>query len=306
MGQDGHLLTTYEALHTLGSRFAEGKTNLVVLVGNPGLMKTETIRRACQNKALLYVNGKKSPVELYRDLYEHLDELVLLDDVEPLLDNKDGQVLLRALTETTETKTISWGTRTTVRDEDDNEIPRSFMTTSRVFIIANTWRKGGIFSAIESRANKFLFAPSWSEVYKEAGTWFTDQVVMDYVHAHLGHMDHPDARLLLKAVEMRRLALPGHDWQEVFDPCMRMDRVDQEIVRLLAVKSMSQTERVAEFVKGGFGDRATFFRRLKKQRGLTAQDIPERIVVQKKPVARPVPSTPTNMAGATTMRLVLN
>jgi hypothetical protein len=231
MTQDGHLLTTYEALHTLGRRFGEGKINLGVLVGAPGLMKTETIRRACQNKALLYVNGKKSPVELFRELYEYRDARVLLDDVEPLLDTKDGQVLIRALTETTVTKTISWGTRTTVLDGDGNEIPRSFTTKSRVFIIANNWRKGGIFSAIESRANKFLFTPSWGELYREAGNWFRDQEVLDYVHQNLGHMDHPDVRLLLKAVEMRRLALPGHDWRDVFDPCIHMDSVDREIAR---------------------------------------------------------------------------
>lgn len=305
MTEEGHLLTTYEALHMLAKRFAEGRSNLIVLVGAPGLMKTETVRRACKKKPLLYVNGKKSPVELFRDLYEYRDALVLLDDVEPLLDNKDGQVLIRALTETTATKTISWGTRTTVVDGEGNEIPRSFTTQSRVFIIANHWRKGGIFSAIESRANKFFFTPSWPEVYKEAGTWFHDQDVLDYVHSNLGHMDHPDARLLVKAVEMRRLALPGHDWQEVFDHCMRMDRIDQEVARLLAVEGMSQKERVAEFVNGGFGDRATFFRRKKKQESLKAQEIPERIVVQK-PVARPAQPVRRQTRGNNTMSLVMN
>lgn len=302
MNQDGHLLTTYEAFHTLARRFADGKINLVLLVGAPGLMKTETVRRACGNKELLHVKAKKSPVDFYCDLYEHRDALVLLDDVEPLLNNNDGQVLIRALTETTVTKTVSWGTRATVLD--GNGIPRSFTTQSRVFIIANNWPKGGIFSAIESRGNKFLFAPSWAEVYKQAATWFRDQEVLDYVHQNLSHMVNPDARLLLKAVEMRRLALPGHDWREIFDPCMQMDRVDKEVARLLKV-SMTQKERVAEFVNGGFGDRATFFRRLKKQRSLEAQPTPERIVVQKKPVV-PIQPAGKRMGGAETMSLIMN
>ena len=305
MTQDGHPLTTYEALHALASRFADGKVNLVILVGAPGLMKTQTVTRACQGRPFLHVNAKKSPIEFYRDLYEHRDALVILDDVEPLLDSKDGQVLIRALTETTATKTISWGPRTTILDSDGNAIPRSFTTKSRVFIVANTWRVGGIFSAIESRGNKFLFSPAWAEVYVEAGNWFHQQEILDYVHANLSQMKAPDVRLLLKAREMRRLALPGHNWRDVFDPCMQMDGVDREIIRLLKETHLTQKERVAEFEKGGFGDRATFFRRLKKQRSLTAQAIPERVIVQKKSVVLPVQPVRTSSGGADTMSLVL-
>jgi hypothetical protein len=305
MSLDGHLLTTYEALKQLATRFAVGQVNLVILVGAPGLMKSESVKRACRGKALLHVKDKKSPVDLYRDLYEHRDALVILDDVDPLLGNDDGKVLLRSLTETTVTKSVSWGTRATILDSNGTPIPKSFTTKSRVFLIANDWRTGGIFSAIESRGHKFLFKPSWAEVYKEAATWFHNQEILDYVHTHLGQMSNPDVRLLLKAQEMRRLALPGHDWREVFDPCMQMDRVDQEIARLLAVEGMSQKERVAEFVKGGFGDRATFFRRLKKQRILTAQEIPERIVVQKKAVA-PIQPAGKRTGGTGTMRLIMN
>jgi len=305
MSQDGHPLTTFEALHTLASRFADGTVNLVILIGAPGLMKTQTVTRACQGRPCLHVNAKKSPIDLYRDLYEHRDALVILDDVEPLLDSKDGQVLIRALTETTTTKTISWGTRTRILDSDGTAIPKSFTTKSRVFIVANTWRKGGIFTAIESRGNKFLFSPSWSEVYTEAGTWFHHQEILDHVHANLSQMKSPDVRLLLKAREMRRLALPGHNWRDVFDPCMQMDGVDREILRLLKETHLTQTERVAEFVKGGFGDRATFFRRLKKQKATTGEQIPERVVVQKKSVVLPVQPVQTSSGGADTMSLFL-
>jgi hypothetical protein len=305
MSQDGHPLTTFEALHTLAKRFADGTVNLVILIGAPCLMKTETVRRACQGRPCLHVNAKKSPIDLFRDLYEYRDALVILDDVEPLLDSKDGQVLIRALTETTATKTISWGTRTKVVDGDGTAIPKSFTTKSRVFIVANTWRKDGIFAAIESRGNKFVFSPSWAEVYTEAGTWFHQQEILDYVHANLSQMKSPDVRLLLKAKEMRRLAIPGHNWRDVFDPCMQMDGVDREIIRLLKETHLTQKERVAKFVKGGFGDRATFFRRLRKQKARTDEQIPERVIVQKKSVVLPVQPVRTSSGGADTLSLVL-
>lgn len=164
-------------------------------------------------------------------------------------------------------------------DRDGNEIPKSFTTTSRVMIIANRWRKGGIFEAIESRGNKFLFKPSWKQVYEQAGTWFRDQEVLDYVHENLEVMRNPDVRLLKKAVELRNLALPGHDWRDVFSPCMRIDRVQQEVIRLMGIQGISQEERVTRFTAGGFGDRATFFRRRKKITATQAEPTPPRIIV---------------------------
>jgi len=305
MSKDGIVLRTYEALNTLADRFAEGHLNLTILIGSPGLMKTKALERACRGRALIHVTAKKSPVEFYKDLYEKRDALVLLDDVESAYKDDDGKVLLRSLTETTEEKTVVWGTRTKILDGDGNEIPKSFTTKSRVFIITNNWRTGGIYSAIESRGNKFVFTPSWAEVYSQAGTWFRDQEILDYVHANLGRMKHPDVRLLKNALDMRLLNLPGHDWREVFDHCMQMDRVDREIARLIKNEGMTQKERVAEFVKGGFGDRATFFRRLKKLRMLTdEQPIPERIIVPEKSIVLPAKPIQRPSGGSDTMGFI--
>ena len=85
----------------------------------------------------------------------------------------------------------------------------------------------------------------------------------------------------------------------------RIQKYEMPIIRLLKETHLTQKERVAEFEKGGFGDRATFFRRLKKQRSLTAQAIPERVIVQKKSVVLPVQPVRTSSGGADTMSLVL-
>jgi hypothetical protein len=86
---------------------------------------------------------------------------------------------------------------------------------------------------------------------------------------------------------------------------MQMDGVDREIIRLLKETHLTQKERVAEFVKGGFGDRATFFRRLRKQKARTDEQIPERVIVQKKSVVLPAQPVRTSSGGADTMSLVL-
>lgn len=280
---DGMNISTYSDLQTIAQQFADSQVNLLLLIGRPGLMKTETFKHACLGEPALFISGKKAPLDLYIDLYAHRNQLVVLDDVEPLLDNKDGQVLIRGLTETTKVKRISWGTRTSLLNQDSKPVPRSFLTSSRVCIIANKWKSNGIFEAIESRAIKFTFTPSWAEVYTEAGKWFHDQEVLDYVYNNISTMKNPDARLLNKAVEIRKLGLQSQDWRAVFDACMDSDAVDREVMRLLADTALTQTERVAQFEAGGFGDRATFFRRRKKLLDIQAVPLPTRIVVSTQP-----------------------
>jgi hypothetical protein len=57
-----------------------------------------------------------------------------------------------------------------------------------------------------------------------------------------------------------------------------MDRVQAEVERLLSL-GISNAERARLFTKGGFGDRATFYRRLAKRPTPTPQALPQRIVV---------------------------
>jgi hypothetical protein len=272
------VLTTYDELRQTARKFVEGRIPLMVLVGSPGLGKTQVLEGAYSGLPYLKVDGKKAPLDLYVDLFRHLDQPVLLDDVDTLLDNKDGQVLIRQLTDTKPLRGVSWGTRTKILDTLSPPVPRFFHTRSPVCVIANRWRSTGIFGAIESRATLFRFKPSWAEAYEYAGQWFDDQEVLDYVHAHLGVMTNPDLRLLRQAVTVRSLGLMSQDWRQLFDSCIAMDRVQAEVERLLSLK-ISNAERARLFTKGGFGDRATFYRRLAKRPTPTPQALPQRIVV---------------------------
>jgi hypothetical protein len=62
---------------------------------------------------------------------------------------------------------------------------------------------------------------------------------------------------------------------------MTTDRVQQEVIRLLNIQGLSQEERVKQFMAGGFGDRATFFRRKKRIMAIQSEPKPPRIIVPK-------------------------
>lgn len=270
--------TTYDELRHTAKKFAQGEISLMIVVGTPGLGKTQILEEVCHGIPYLKVDGKKGPLDLFVDLHRHIDQPVILDDVDPLLNDKNGQVLIRQLTDTKPLKGVSWGTRTTILDNLDPPVPRHFYTQSPVCLITNKWRSTGIFGAIESRAMLFRFDPSWSEAYEYAGTWFKDQEILDYVHSNLWQLRHPDLRLLKQAVDLRNLGLASQDWRKVFSHCLTVDSVEQEIRRLLALK-VSNAERARQFVSGGFGNRATYYRRFDKIKNKTVQVIPPRIMV---------------------------
>jgi hypothetical protein len=275
-------LKTYESLKETASSFANGSLPLVVLIGDPGLGKTETFKDSCSGKPFLHISGNKRPFDLYIDLHRHIDQPVILDDVETLTSKDEGKVLIRQLTETTSVKTVSWGSQTRILDTLDPPVPRAFYTRSPVCLVTNKWRSVGIMKAIESRAVMFDFQPSWMEAYQYAGTWFDDQEILDFVHENLGVMKNPDLRLLVKAKSLRNARL---DWRALFDDCIgagggqatRRNR-QAEVRRLLGL-SLPMEERVRQFEAGGWGDRATFYRDKKEILASDSEAIPPRIIV---------------------------
>jgi len=288
-------LKTYENLKETASSFANGCLPLVVLIGDPGLGKTETFKESCTGKPFLHISGNKRPFDLYIDLHRHIDQPVILDDVDTLMSKDEGKVLIRQLTETTSVKTVSWGSQTRILDTLDPPVPRAFHTRSPVCLVTNKWRSVGIMKAIESRAVMFDFKPSWMEAYQYAGTWFDDQEILDYVHSNLGVMKDPDLRLLVKSRSLRNAGL---DWRALFDPCIGAGggqstrRNRQAEVRRLLELNLPMEERVRQFEAGGWGDRATFYRDKKEMLATESQAIPPRIIV---------PTPTTNTVGATTL-----
>lgn len=297
MSMTPYPLATYEDLKSRAVSFAQAKLPLVVLIGNPGLGKTETFKDACEGSPFLHISGNKRPFDLYIDLHRNIDKPVILDDVEPLMGKDEGKVLIRQLTETVSLKTVAWGSQTRILDNLDPPVPHSFLTRSPVCLVTNKWRSTGIMKAIESRAVLFDFTPSWIEAYKYAGTWFHDQEVLDFVHSNLAVMRNPDLRLLVKAKMLRDAGL---EWQSLFDDCIGAGggqsserRKQAEVERLLAL-DLPMEERVRLFEGGGFGERATFYRHKKKILQAKSQVIPPRIVVSSKAT-----SGATKASGAT-------
>ena len=257
---------TYEDLERYLGAFAAGHMNLLILVGAAGLAKSRTVRRLLGKKTA-WIEGNATPFGMYRKLYRHRDEFVVIDDVDSLYADKNGIRLLKCLCQTEEEKAVAW--HSAARSLEREGIPREFVTRSRVVIICNDWRTlNRNVAALQDRGHVLVFAPTAAEVHRKTGEWFTTEPdVYRWFGENLHLVREPSMRLYLRAAELKRA---GMDWMEVLPLAPENPR--QRLAAELAADGSFATQeaRAREFGVRGGGCRATYFnhaRRL-KQSGL--------------------------------------
>ncbi len=102
---------TYSELGPYLQCWSDRKLNLLILCGSGGTGKSTLLRKAAGPNTL-YCEGRLTSFQLFRDLYEHRDELVVLDDLKTVAGDSDLLALLKSLCQTEPIKTISWNTAT--------------------------------------------------------------------------------------------------------------------------------------------------------------------------------------------------
>lgn len=105
---------TYAEMMRYLRKFAAGDLALVLLLGRPGIGKTEMARSALNIGSEtdcigpLYVEGHAQPFGLYHYLWLHRDQPIVLDDLDRLYAKSDCVRLLKALCNNRRTKRLSW------------------------------------------------------------------------------------------------------------------------------------------------------------------------------------------------------
>lgn len=242
-------------------RFAEGKYNSLIVLGNTGLGKTEAIKEAVKHH-LLYEGGEPSAFQFYCDLYKHRDDFVILDDVSPkFFKDHNTNSYLKILTNTVRIKTMGWPTSTLGPYTDP---PNRFETQSRVVILANEWQSlNEHIRAIEGRSFSFRFEPDATEVHLEVarGGWFHDQEVYEFIWTYLPLITKPDLRYYVNIAQQKQA---GADWRKRGLEMLIGDERMQRVAELLEDQALASNKRRAiEFVNRGYGARSTFYECLK-------------------------------------------
>ncbi|MCE9567118.1 MAG: hypothetical protein K8U57_34380, partial [Planctomycetes bacterium] len=173
-------VTTYADLNRFLNAFGSGHLNLLILLGLPGVGKSQAARRVLSKDTTGWVEGHATGFGLYCATHEHRDKPLVIDDVDSLYRDRAAVRLLKGLCQTDPTKTVGWYSDAKTLDRDG--IPKSFSTTSRVCLIANEWKTLSVnVAAIEDRGCVLHFTPDALEVHRMAATWFWDQEVHDFI-----------------------------------------------------------------------------------------------------------------------------
>ena len=180
-------LEAYADLHQFATAFAEGHLGLLILLGPPGVGKSQILHELL-GQAACFVSGNASAFGVFCHAYWHRDQPIVLDDVDGLARDRQGVRLLKALCQTDREKTVGWFTQAAALE--NLGIPQTFKTKSQVAIVANSWCLSEDVQALEDRAHLVVFDPSPLEVHLKAATWFWDQEIFDFIAAVL-LLDHP-------------------------------------------------------------------------------------------------------------------
>lgn len=199
-------LRTYAELESYLADFVLGTYLFLIIIGRPGLAKTESIKRAIRGRQILYYKGGQlTPAQFFIDCYHHRGEPVILDDAEHLLDNKVGAKLISALGDTSPAKMLAYATTGRVL----GEVPQMYSTTSPLCILSN---RISLPDEIQSRAVMLYFSPSNEEIHRAASAWFWDQEIHDWFGVHLHRLAPLDARWYLIAHQDKQ---SGRDWRQI-------------------------------------------------------------------------------------------
>ena len=265
-------LSSYDRLEAYLRAFAQGHFNLLILVGAGGLAKSRSVRAVLNGKAC-WIEGNATPFGMYVRLYKHLDQFVVIDDVDALYADRSGVRYLKCLCQTEEEKAVAW--HSDARSLERQGIPREFSTKSRVVIISNDWKTlNKNVAALQDRGHVLFFQPSPAEVHTQAGKWFDDREIYEWFAANLHRIRDPSLRHYVRA---RELKAAGMDWTDVLavEAENKRDRLAAEL--LASTAHGTTAARVKAFVEQGGGCRATFFnyrRKLASGNGVSGEAKP--------------------------------
>ncbi len=254
-------VTTYEELQQFVEAFAANKLNLLILVGAAGIAKSQMLRAVVGGRAF-WVEGNATAFGIYQGIFQHLDESIVIDDVDSLYSDRAAVRLLKCVCQTDYVKRVGWHSATA--NLVAAGIPREFETRSRVCIIANEWKSlNANVAAVQDRGHLVFFEPTPQEIHLQVAQWFWDQEVFDWFAEYLHLMPEPSMRHYVRAAELKEAGL---DWVKV----LLSDTVPEKALLIAKLKAdpayAEERDRVAAFGQLSGGGQTTYYKWAKRIR----------------------------------------
>lgn len=260
-GRKPKVVVSYDELIAYIESFRASSMSLLVIIGGPGLGKTQIVQRVLGKEHCL-IEGGVSAYVLYRNLFLNQNKLVVIDDVDNLHRDRDCVALLKCICQTNPVKRVSWNKRLTRLDR--LELEQEFQTTSRLIIVSNDWKTiNKNVASLEDRGHMISFEPDIKELHRYVGTWFPDKEVYDWFGANLHRIDRLSFRDYIRASELKAC---GFAWPESIEP-VKLHKRGPLVAELLADPAYPDMKsRLAAFKLKGGGSASTFWSYVKRHR----------------------------------------
>lgn len=242
-------ITTYAELEKYAKFFVHNNDKnpirSLILFGLPGLGKSKSFQNEIKGHGHYVEGGKISPLRLYARLFKYRDETIVIDDVDKLLKDRDSASILKCATHDDKVKTVPWDSTKLLGKK--SKLPTKFRTSSRICIIANSWKAlNDSIDAIEDRSHVLHFVPDAAEVHKRVANWWKDAEIYEFFGEHLKFIQKPSCRQYNRAIEKKEM---GEDWRKAL--LSHWGVSDREISFLAIQKEEFRTDgdRKAEWVR---------------------------------------------------------
>jgi len=266
-------ITTYAELREIAEAFTLNHHHLLVLVGNGGVGKSETMRNtmaevfgAETEGRWGFISVKTAPMALYQKLHDFRLVPMVIDDVDQLLAERQNIALLKAACDTRPVKRIAWHSMT--RTLAANNLPTEFESISNVCVILNDLAETHKnMQALLNRGLVVEFKPDAMEVHREVarGGWFDDQEVFEFIGEHLEYIQTPSLRSYTKWRDTKR---SGLNWKKLYKAELLDTLGDEQIAMVEAHRQKHKTEgsRREAWQRETGKSRAEYFRALQTYR----------------------------------------
>lgn len=196
--QDSTVEQLFKDMDFLVASVIRGLDNSLIITGSPGTGKTTRVKENMAKFNLVrgedwrLIQGKTSALGLFRTLYAHKDDTILVfDDCDSVWNTEDSRNILKAALDTSDIREVTWLSTNTFdsRGMSDLDIhkmlqkgrtPQSFEITSRIIFVSNITRDDLLankkMSAIVSRS-------------KSIDITLSDDDMLDYIEALIPDID---------------------------------------------------------------------------------------------------------------------
>lgn len=239
----------------------------MIIHGEPGLGKTRIAKQVLPETAARWIKGKGTAYGLFQELQQHIDAPFVLDDNDDLYRDEDMIKLLKQLGQSEESKTVSWLSKGTKKDEEKPS-DHTFETRSPLLIIVNDWQRiNKHVGAVMDRGYILRFDPTKDEVHEYVGEWFERKSgVYDWIGANLSLASNLSVRHYIHA---SREHDGGFNWKKSLLDTWNSTEPLKVVLRLAHDRTLKSEEVRAHMFEEATGlSRRTYFR-IKRQLDLT-------------------------------------